>query len=259
MRNPNIRFPLKADIRKIEKFKFSSYLLFNDAQMKRIVIAIMLIFAGLLSGLFFLRWMLDFDTLEGRGPDKKAKVKWAFKNARTFDTVENYLLLQRADKLRRQPVLIVKGRYWLEGNRYLEIFDVSEESFNGQKCLGFWLEDYELKCSINNKKPVFVCTSSFLTKNNILPPEPSITDVVKTYDGVKEFFETYPSSRSTGKMYKGSDIPQPLQSYLKTYPDTEINCWVERMEKNISKPNSFYCDESYYKCEASQDIQVHYP
>ena len=227
--------------------------------MKRTILIVFIIISGSFVSLYLFFSWLDLDSLEGRGRVQKAKVNWAFKNGKTFEGVEDSLLLQRMDETRGQPYYSVHGKYWLEGRRYLEVFDVSQDVFKGKECLSFRLEDYALKCSIDDKNPAFVCSSSFLTEQNVLPSKPSITDVVKAYDEVKYFFEEYPKYQSEGIMYKGADIPQPLQSYLRTFPDTEINCWVELMGNDISKPDSFICDESYHKCRAGPLIKIQSP
>lgn len=227
--------------------------------MKRIILIIIIFIAGSVASLYLFFWWLDLGALEGRGRAHKAKVNWAFKNAETFKGVEEFILLQPMDEIRRQPYYQVQGKYWLEGRRYLEIFNVSEDVFKGEECLSFKIEDYALMCSIDDKKPVFVCSSSFLTKQKLLPSKPSVADVIEAYEDVKNFFEEYPKYQAEGMVYKGANIPQPLQSYLRTFPDTEIKCWVEIMGNDISKPDSFLCDESYHKCRASQSIKMNYP
>lgn len=225
---------------------------------RKILIIIIFVFSSFASIYLFVSW-LDLGSLEGRGRAQKAKVNWAFKNAKTFEGVEDSLLLQTMSIIRGRPNYNVHGKYWLEGGGYLEVSDVSQDIFKGVECLGFRLEQYALKCSIDDKKPTFVCSSSFLTEHNVLPSKPSVTDVIKAYEDVQHFFKEYPKYQSEGVIYKGADIPQPLQSYLRTFPDTEINCWVEITGNDISKPDSFFCDESYHKCRGSQSIKINYP
>jgi len=227
--------------------------------MKRIVYLIFALLLGLLIAAFFISSLFDFDTIEGRGSDKKAQVKWAFENAKSFNNVQDYLLLQKFDKIREKPRLSVQGKYWLEGDKYLEINDISQDVFKGKKCFGFRLEDYAIKCSIDNDNPVFVCQNSFLSKENIIPSESTIFDVVNAYDEIAMFFESYPNLSSQGLKYRGSDIPQPLRNYLETNSETQINCWVERSQTSFSKPDVFLCDKSYHKCEASPSIRIQYP
>jgi len=226
--------------------------------MKRVIFLIVMILMGILISLFLISLTFDFDNLEGRGADKKTKVNWAFQNAIHFDSVENYLLLQRFDSVREKPRLSVQGRYWLKGNRYLEINDISADVFTGEKCLGFKIENYTLKCSIDSKEPILVCQSSFLSKENIIPPEPSVFDVINSYDEIKTFYQKYPQESSKGIKYRGSNIPQPLQKHFTVSSETQINCWVEQSKISFSKPDMFLCDERFHKCGASSSISLKY-
>lgn len=226
--------------------------------MKRIVLFIFLLLLALLVVAFFVSKSFDFDTIEGRGADKKVNVKWAFKNANNFEELEDYLLLQRVDKVRQEPRLSVQGKYWLEGGRYLELNNITQDTFSGKECLGFRLEDYVLKCSIDNTEPALVCHSSFLAKEKILPAKANVNDVTKAYIQIKSFYENYPTRSSEGIKYSGAEIPQPLQKYRQTFPETQINCWVERSGISTEKPASFLCDKNYHKCESSQSIELQY-
>lgn len=219
----------------------------------KIIIPLLLVLFGLV---YYLADGLD--EIEGRGYERKQLVKWAFKNTSNLDQVEDYLLLQRFDRVRQKPRLNVQGKYWLKGGQYLELNNISQDDFLGNECLGFRLEDYFLKCSIDNEPPAHVCQSSFLANAKILPANATIHDVAKAYNEIKYFYENYPKRRSEGIKYLGTDIPQPLQKYRQIFSETQINCWVERSGISIERPVSFLCDKEYHKCKSSPSIKLLY-
>ncbi len=227
-----------------------------DMYIKKFILSFIIFCGVCFAGLFYISTLFDFDAMEGRGTQRKNNVKWAFKHGSSFEGVSDYLLLQSYDQIRSYPRLNVQAQYWLSNGGYLELYDLNPVSFSGEKCLSFSIESYRLMCSINGVKPEPVCLTSFLNQINILSPTPSLNEIIDKYDSIKVFYQSYPSRHQGGKYYQGTDIPRPLQKYRQTYSDTEITCWVETEDKDISKPTIFECDEQYHKCKASSSIKI---